>query len=150
MGTCSEAICKHRVAFPSMEHIAWYSQRLPVTDVGQKWFVRGSVLCAENRHWRHAWLHLSPGRHVMSREDRRINWTPYLVIVERFQAIYGGQRITSQIVGITAGWLTVEAGRRVVAVGVIGRVRPLLLLRDFVVISFRCVVYKVSDVNKCT
>ena len=34
----------------------------------------------------------------------------------------------------------------------IGRVRPLLLLRDFVdvVISFRCVVYKISDVNKCT
>jgi len=37
-----------------------------------------------------------------------------------------------------------------VAVGVIGRDRPLLLLIDVVVISFRCVVYKISDVNKCT
>ena len=82
--------------------------------------------------------------------DRRIDWTPYLVIIERFQAIYGGQQITWQVVGITAGWLTVEAGRRVVAVRVIWRVRPLLLLMDFVVFPFRCIVYKISDVNKCT
>jgi len=39
-----------------------------VTDVGQRWSVRGSMLHIKNRHWRHAWLHLSPGRHVMSRD----------------------------------------------------------------------------------
>jgi len=26
MGTCSEAICKHRILFPSIQHLAWLSQ----------------------------------------------------------------------------------------------------------------------------
>jgi len=36
-----------------------------------------------------------------------------------------------------------------VAVRVIGRDRPLLLLIDFVAISFRCFVYKICGCKKC-
>jgi len=53
-------------------HNQWHTQdfslRVSVTDVGQRRSVRGSMLHIKNRHWRHAWLHLSPGRHVMSRD----------------------------------------------------------------------------------
>jgi len=29
MGTCSETICKHRIPFPSIQHLAWLSQGRP-------------------------------------------------------------------------------------------------------------------------
>ena len=29
MGTCSEPICKHRILFPSIQHLAWFTQGRP-------------------------------------------------------------------------------------------------------------------------
>ena len=29
MGTCSETICKHRILFPSVQHLAWFPQGRP-------------------------------------------------------------------------------------------------------------------------
>jgi len=41
MGTCSEPICKHRILFPSIQHLAWLPQGKQKCGL---WYVKTAIL----------------------------------------------------------------------------------------------------------